>query len=371
MKRIITLTICALCFFSYLNVTAHERSKAKIQVALLLDTSNSMDGLIEQAKGKLWSIVNELTYCKKYGHDPNVEIALYEYGNDGLPKSENWIRKVNGFTTDLDLISEKLFALKTNGGSEYCGAVIQKSVKHLGWSDNKEDLKLTFIAGNESFDQGGINYTESCKQADKKDITINTIFCGDYRTGVEMKWREGAMITDGEYINIDHNQKVAYIVTPYDDEIYKLNDLLNDTYIGYGSYGKKKIVIQREQDRNARSYSKANAVERAVTKSSGAYQNANWDLVDAYEEDAEIIEELKDEQLPKELHGKSEKEIETYVKKKKAEREEIENKIQELQKKRTSYITKNQTTNKNNSLDDAIIKAVKKEATEKGFSYEK
>ena len=29
------------------------------------------------------------------------------------------------------LISEKLFALRTNGGSEYCGAVIHKSIKDL------------------------------------------------------------------------------------------------------------------------------------------------------------------------------------------------------------------------------------------------
>ena len=32
-----------------------------IQVAILLDTSGSMDGLIEQAKSRLWNIVNTLT----------------------------------------------------------------------------------------------------------------------------------------------------------------------------------------------------------------------------------------------------------------------------------------------------------------------
>lgn len=30
-----------------------------IQLALLLDTSNSMDGLIDQARSRLWQIVNE------------------------------------------------------------------------------------------------------------------------------------------------------------------------------------------------------------------------------------------------------------------------------------------------------------------------
>src|SRR6187402_743198 len=56
----------------------------KIQVALLLDTSNSMDGLIEQAKSRLWNIVNTLTTLKYHGKTPDIEIGLYEYGNDGL-----------------------------------------------------------------------------------------------------------------------------------------------------------------------------------------------------------------------------------------------------------------------------------------------
>ena len=38
--------------------------KPFIKVALLLDTSNSMDGLIDQAKAQLWDIVNELSYAK-------------------------------------------------------------------------------------------------------------------------------------------------------------------------------------------------------------------------------------------------------------------------------------------------------------------
>ena len=93
----------------------------KIQVALLLDTSNSMDGLIEQAKSRLWNIVNTLTTLKYDGKTPDIEISLYEYGNSGLSQRENYIKQITPLSTDLDLISEKLFALRTNGGEEYCG----------------------------------------------------------------------------------------------------------------------------------------------------------------------------------------------------------------------------------------------------------
>ena len=81
---------------------------SKIQVALLFDTSNSMDGLIEQAKSRLWDIVNTLTTLKYQGKTPVIEIALYEYGNDGLSVRNNYIRQVTALTTDLDLISENV-----------------------------------------------------------------------------------------------------------------------------------------------------------------------------------------------------------------------------------------------------------------------
>ena len=51
----------------------------KIQIALLLDTSNSMDGLIDQAKSQLWTIVNELAKAKCDNTYAELQIALYEY----------------------------------------------------------------------------------------------------------------------------------------------------------------------------------------------------------------------------------------------------------------------------------------------------
>ena len=82
-----------------------------VKIALLLDTSNSMDGLINQAKSQLWDIVNELSYAKCHNSKPNLQIALYEYGNDGLEQSDGFIRQVLNFSDDLDEISKKLFAI--------------------------------------------------------------------------------------------------------------------------------------------------------------------------------------------------------------------------------------------------------------------
>ncbi len=343
-------------------------AKGTIQVALLLDTSNSMDGLIEQAKSRLWNIVNTLTTLKYEGKTPDIEIALYEYGNDGLSRASNFIRQVTPLTNDLDLISEKLFALRTNGGSEYCGAVIQDASQKLTWKDGMQNMKLIYIAGNEPFTQGSINYKEAIADALKKGIYINTIHCGGYEEGIRGLWKDGADVGQGKYFNIDSNAKVRYIVTPYDDQISQCNVRLNKTYIGYGSKGAEKKMAQEEQDANAQSISGANYAERAVSKSKAVYKNESWDLVDKAKNDSKALDNLKKEELPAELKNKSKEEIKTIVTQKTKERETIQKEMDELSKKRQAYIdAESKKTKSQDDLGNAITTSIHSVAKTKGY----
>ena len=136
-KRFRSTMVCAGLFTAILlfpftgNADTQKEKKELIQMAVLLDTSNSMDGLIGQAKSQLWKIVNELAIAKRNGKNPNIEVALYEYGNSSLSSQDGYIRRVLPLTGDLDTVSEKLFGLTTNGGDEYCGMVIDSAVKNL------------------------------------------------------------------------------------------------------------------------------------------------------------------------------------------------------------------------------------------------
>ncbi len=352
------------------DVTASSKDN-KIQVALLLDTSNSMDGLIDQAKSRLWNIVNTLTTLKYNGQAPQIEIALYEYGNDGI-REENYIRQVTPLTQDLDLVSEKLFALRTNGGSEYCGAVIRDASMNLNWDGNEKSMKLIYIAGNEPFDQGRVNYKEVISKAKSKNIYTNTIFCGSRDEGIQTFWQNGASLGDGKYFNIDSDRKVIYIETPYDVRISECNTKLNDTYIFYGSHGSEYKLKQAAQDRNAEVQSVSNYVERAVAKSKkNAYKNDHWDLVDKAEKDAGFIATVKEDALPAELKGKSTEEIKKAVAVKSAERGKIQKEIEELSKKRQSYIDaemKKRGTSDSDDLGKAIESSVIELAKKNGYS---
>lgn len=342
-----------------------------VQIALLLDTSNSMDGLINQAKSQLWDIVNEFSLAK-CGNDtsPTLQISLYQYGNDNLSANEGYIQQVLGFSSDLDKISEKLFSLTTNGGEEFCGKVIQTSIQQLPWSTDPDLLRMIFIAGNEPFDQGEFNFRTAVANANEKGVVVNTIFCGNYEQGINTKWKKGASLTGGEYMAIDHNKEVVHINTPYDKIIINLNSKLNKTYISYGSMGKSKIIAQEVQDRNALAMQEAVAVKRAVSKSSRLYNNKKWDLVDAYDDEEFEISTLNKNELPEELLGKNEKEIKTFVESKKNEREQIQKEIQAYNLKRLAFISEHQKEGKSGELENAMIKAIKKQAKTKNYRWE-
>ncbi len=366
--------LVAFLFISFttdnVNVVAPANGQT-IMIALLLDTSNSMDGLIDQAKSQLWKIVNEVATAKSGdGKQPNIKIALYEYGNDGLSSDEGFIRQVSPLTEDLDVISEKLFSLSTKGGNEFCGQVIKTALNQLAWSASNADLKMMFVAGNEPFTLGGVSYELACSAAKEKGVVVNTIYCGDFNDGIAWDWKRGAELTGGAFMSIEQNSKTVYVPTPYDDQIAALNDKLNATYVYYGASGEYKKEQQILQDINAASYGSANMAERSFCKSSHAYKNSSWDLVDAAKDNEKVITEIKSDDLPTEMRTMSMEQRKVYIKQKSAERTKIQVEIQSLNAQRLEYISKNTPQSiKDKMLDASMMKAIKQQGSAKNLKW--
>jgi hypothetical protein len=365
------------------HLTANSQSKPevllhrpRIQLAILLDTSNSMDGLIDQTRNQLWQIVNEFTTARKGGLVPILEIALYEYGNDDLSIRSGYVRKLIGFTRELDAVSEGLYSLKTNGGSEYCGYAIKTAIDDLQWSQSNQDVKAIFIAGNESFAQGPVNYRDVAKSALAKGIYVNTIHAGSWDEGVKEEWESGALLAAGSYMNIDADQKIVHVVAPQDQKIAELNARLNETYIPYGAEGDDKIKRQIEQDAESGNVSAGLLSKRVKSKSSSLYNNATWDLVDALEEgqiDEMELSKIDENELPKLMKGLSGRQKLEYVRDKTQERKLIKERISELSKARSAYVkkVKKEQAATTTGVGDALTQIVKKQAKHKSFVFAK
>ncbi len=354
------------------RLTVASDDEPVVQIAILLDTSGSMEGLISQAKTQLWKIVNQFITAKQGGKAPIVQVALYEYGNSGLSQDTQWIRQIQPLTRDLDKISEDLFKLRTNGGEEYCGAVIKAAMQQLSWDPSPKTYKAIFIAGNEPFTQGSVDVTQACRDAIARGVIVNTIHCGDEESGINGGWKKGAMLTDGSYLVINQNQAVVHVASPYDGDIERLSSDLNKTYISYGAHGKEAASNQVAQDNNAIAEKAAGAsVQRAMTKSSAVYSNSRWDLVDAAKEKNFKLEAVKADDLPVEMQRMNTEERKAYVTGKTGERAKIQSEIAELGKKRLTYVATQEKEQGNvSTLDTAVSKAIRSQAEKKNIQFE-
>ena len=343
-----------------------------VQLALLLDTSNSMDGLIEQAKGQLWKIVNEFISARQFGRRPTLEVALFEYGKSSLSQRSGYIRLIQPLTNDLDKISEELFRLRTNGGEEYCGWVIREAVTRLAWSASPDDFKAIFIAGNEPFTQGPVSYVTACKAAIERGIVVNTIHCGSQAEGIATKWQDGALLADGKYMVIDQNRAVVHLEAPQDREISELGVALNRTYLSFGAAGRENQRRQAAQDANSLSLAAQNSpVNRSLFKASSQYRNDSWDLVDAVNSGRAKLAEVKKEDLPVEMQKMSEPEQKAYVEAKAKERDAIQANIARLSAERTKYLAeKANQQGAANTLDAVVTAAIREQAVKKNYRFE-
>lgn len=376
MKHARILVLLGLLLLALIVLCPRKAATAEnpqVQLALLLDTSNSMDGLIDQARSQLWKIVNEFISARVDGQRPAITVALYHYGTPALGERTGYIRQLSPLTSDLDKISEALFGLTTNGGDEYCGAVIGRAVDELAWGTGKQDYRAIFIAGNEPFTQGGVDFRTTCKKAIAKGILVNTIFCGSRQEGIDTQWQAGAELADGAFFSIDQNAKSIEPPTPFDQELADLGAGLNGTYLAYGRQGAVGAANQARQDRNAAMASPVAVLQRAITKSQSIYNNAGWDLVDAVQQKEVKLEEMKKEDLPEEMRSLLPAERQRYLDQKYAERQAIQQKIEALRVKRAAYIAEEQKKNtsggEQQTLDQAMSKVLRSQAQKANYTF--
>lgn len=339
------------------------------QLAICLDVSGSMSGLIDSARQQLWAVVNELATAEPM---PKLSVALLTFGHDSYNPEDGWVAVQTPFTDDLDLVSQKLFALTTNGGTELVGRVLNQA-NQLEWDPSDDALKLVIVAGNEEATQDTVMpFQDVCKKLIARGVMVNAIYCGPENDGIAPGWREVAQLADGQFASIDHNTAPPVIATPFDDELAALSAQLNTTYIPIGASGEAGWMNQREQDVNAAETNTAVAAQRAVTKATANYR-CSWDLIDACASGQVKIEEVKVEDLPEAMQKMSPEERLAHVEELTRRRSEIQQQIQTLNAKYEAFVREEmerQAIDASRTFGSAVSKAVRTQAEAKGFRFQ-
>ncbi|MDR3258537.1 MAG: VWA domain-containing protein [Fusobacteriaceae bacterium] len=332
-----------------------------VEIVFVLDTTGSMDGLINGAKSKIWSIINDVLQNQKSGS--KVKIGLVGYRDRG----DQYVTKVTGLSEDLDEVYGQLMGFRAEGGGDEPEDVRQAlfvGVSKMNWSKPRRNLsRIVFLVGDA---MPHTNYQDfpttvaTAKSAKKNGIIINTIQCGNLpRT--DKFWREIAQNAGGEYFSIAQDGGIVEITTPYDEEIQNLGNQMDKVYIPFGkSEERESAIVAKEEMTSKLTYAPKEAkVSRSVNKSINKFAYSSDDLVQAIENNETKLGDIKTESLPTEMQSMSKDEQETYINKKIAERKEIRDKILNLSKQRDAYIKENTTTV--DSFDKAVSDSLKKQ----------
>ncbi len=347
-----------------------------IDLVILLDTSGSMSGLIDQARAQLWSIVNRAASGERDGNPVVLRVAVFEYGNDRLPVGENYVRQLVPLTDNLDAVSAALFSLTTDGGSEYCGAVIDDALGTLDWAKGDDAYRTIFIAGNEPFTQGPIDYRLAVGEAKGRGIVVNTIHCGDAETGRAGSWVDGATAGGGEAFNIDHDRSaVPVIICPQDERLIELGAKLNETYLWYGDrdFRSGNSFNQVTGDARALEQAPSVAADRVASKAGNAYRNVGRDLVDTFADDPEALDDVAKDELPEVMQEMTEEERVEHLKKTAAERKALQDEVATLSAERATYMASQLAKRAEageETLGGAIVEAIERQMKAIGFTVE-
>ncbi len=372
LSRWIVMGLFLSCTAQATKMVPPDQHKQPVDLVIALDVSGSMSGLIDSAKQRLWDIINELAQANP---QPDLRLAILTYGNPAYGEQSGYVRIDMPFTRDLDAINRTLFSFGTSGGDEYVSRVVHRSVTDLAWTRDPDALKILFVAGNEEANQDPIIPVELATQlATNNGIVINTIYCGNESDNIVAGWREFAAMTNGLFASIDQDAAaVANIATPMDEELLKLNQELNSTYVAYGKDGDERKANQIEQDANAVAMSTPSVASRTVAKAGRLYQNASWDILDALESGVQL-EDIDVADLPEPMKSLDEEQRREYVAGLAAKRDVVSTEIEALGKKRQLYIADERArlaADDAAGLDEAILNGVRELAQRKGFEFHK
>lgn len=347
----------------------NKTAKRNAEIVFCLDATGSMSGLIGTAKEKIWDIVSELAQSEDID---TLKMGMVFYRDRG----DRFVTKKLALSSNLDDVYADLLEMNADEGGdtpESVNQALHESVNDLLWSEGANTYRTIFVVGDcpPHMDYGNdVPYTISCKQAAKKGIVINTIKLGNSCLDAIPHFKKMANCSQGEFLQLDQNASDYVVETPYDKKINEVSKEIDNSRMYYGNKNEQRLNNESKR-KSLEVYEKstisANSA-RAAYKSSSAGKKT-WmgskEIVKDFSEGEIVLEELKEEELPEELKGKSRVEKEQLLKELLAEREANVAKLKVLNEQRKIYIEQKNEENESEeklSFSKEVIKVMKEQS---------
>jgi len=364
---IAALTLCTVARFTFAKADP-DKSKPRIEVCFVLDTTSSMSGLIDGAKQKIWSIANEMISAKP---TPELKLGLIGYRDRG----DEYVVKTFNLTDDIDAIYGHLREFKAEGGGdapESVNEALDEAIHKVSWSNDRKVLKIVFLVGDAPPHMDYPNspkYTDLCREAVKKDLLINTVQCGNM-PDTQTIWQEIAKLSEGTYAAIAQSGNMAVVSTPMDKELSRLNERISATVIPYGD-AKLQAEVRAKGELAASAPAAAMADRLSFNSKMGKGVQGRGDLVDALNNNETKFESIDSKQLPAELQKLERDELHKRVEQARNDRADLQKKVVALSKQREEYIAAENKRlageGKGDAFDAKVAETLRAQAAKKGI----
>ena len=346
----------------------NQNSGKTLEMVFVLDTTGSMGGLLDAAKQKIWSIVNEVMQKKSR---PSVRVGLVAYRDNG----DAYVTQVVPITEDLDKVYTNLMDFEAGGGGdtpENVRRALAEGVKKAGWSSSRQGVaQVLFLVGDAPPQNyaGEPDVFVTAAEAVRKNMIVTTIQCGN-ESDTRRIWQQIAQAGQGKYFAIAQNGGVETINTPYDERLSELGQQFGGTYMAYGdisSRGARSEAQAYTESKVANTATNTARADRALNKAlnKDAYDS---DLIQDIEKGKTRLEDVKAENLPEPLQKMPPAERVRQVETRIAERKKIRDEILSLSKQRDAFVAgERKKTGKGGGFDAAVQEALSEQLARRGI----
>ncbi len=298
---------------SYVNTSASDKNNTTrnarqhpLDIVFCLDLSGSTNGLIEDVREQLWTIINQAHAMEPV---PDLRIGVIGFSRPSFGKETAYVKVLSDLTNDYDSLAYELYKLKPaiEKGDQYVNAALTVAMNEMNWGKEVNNSRIIFIVGNGLASIRGVDLEKTCEQLVKQRIVVNSLFVvskGKAQLDAIIGWRRIADLTHGFQSEIAVGKKdVVMDLEMNYNQLIELNHQLNRTYIYHGEYGKQNYRRLNALDSALHLIGVTNYYQRAWYKLSPRFQNAqsHWDLVDYIKSLHGSMEEINPETLPDSL----------------------------------------------------------------------
>lgn len=324
------------------NLIGHEQAQPTevdghaIDVVFAVDTTGSMEKLIDGAKRTVWSIA---THIREADPNANLRIGLVAYRDIG----DEYVTKPFALTTDLDAVYRELTTYQASGGGDAPEDVAAGLRDALAMRWRPGAKKLVFVVGDAPPGprDDAPPYDQLAHEAGTSGIIVNAVRCGSDPT-TAMTFQRLASLGGGEFSTIAQDGGVQQVATPYDQRLGEVSATIDGTSVIAGDAARAAHAANLAAAATAPAPAKADRASYYAKKAkAGAFGRADADLVGAFEAGTLDMGKVAAEPtaLPADLRDKSAPEIKAELARRAEQRKAAQKELEELTRKRDAYLS--------------------------------